>query len=102
MKSWLMAPLLLFVASGAWADCPNIITAKSGLPGRFGEWTTTYDIKNGTFDPFTGPLTKQDGSVGLPAGQTLPVWGGPSNPNQLSKYTLNWFVQGVIGTIPSS
>ena len=50
MKSWLMAALLLFVASGAWADCPNIITAKSGLPGRFGEWTTTYDIRNGTFE----------------------------------------------------
>src|SRR5262249_10326890 len=26
------------------------ITAKSGLPGRFGEWTTTYDIRNGTFE----------------------------------------------------
>lgn len=50
MKSWLMAALLLFVARGAWADCPNVITAKSGLPGRFGEWTTTYDVKNGTFE----------------------------------------------------
>ena len=50
MKSWLMAALLLLVASGAWADCPNVITAKSGLPGRFGEWTTTYDIRNGTFE----------------------------------------------------
>jgi basic membrane protein A and related proteins len=51
----------------------------------------------GTFNPFTGPLTKQDGTVGLPAGQTLPVW-TPNNPSQLSKYTLNWFVQGVIGS----
>jgi hypothetical protein len=50
MKSWLMAALLLFVASGAWADCPTVITAKSGLPGRFGEWTTTYDMRNGTFE----------------------------------------------------
>ncbi len=50
MKSWLMAALLLLVASRAWADCPNVITAKSGLPGRFGEWTTTYDIRNGTFE----------------------------------------------------
>lgn len=50
----------------------------------------------GTFNPFTGPLTKQDGSVGVPAGQTLPVIS--SNPSQLSKYTLNWFVQGVIGS----
>jgi basic membrane lipoprotein Med (substrate-binding protein (PBP1-ABC) superfamily) len=55
------------------------------------------EIKAGTFNPFTGPLTKQDGSVGLPAGQTLPVW-TPDTPSQLSKYTLNWFVQGVIGS----
>jgi basic membrane lipoprotein Med (substrate-binding protein (PBP1-ABC) superfamily) len=55
------------------------------------------EMKNGTFNPFTGPLTKQDGTVGLPAGQTLPVW-TPSSPSQLSKYTLNWFVQGVIGS----
>ena len=50
MKSWLMAALLLFGTSGAFADCPNVITAKSGLPGRFGEWTTTYDMRNGTFE----------------------------------------------------
>jgi hypothetical protein len=50
MKSWLMAALLLLLASGAWADCPNVIIAKSGLPGRFGEWTTTYDVKSGTFE----------------------------------------------------
>jgi basic membrane protein A len=55
------------------------------------------EMKAGTFNPFTGPLTKQDGSVGLPAGQTLPVW-TPNNPSQLSKYTLNWFVQGVAGS----
>jgi basic membrane protein A and related proteins len=55
------------------------------------------EIKAGTFNPFTGPLIKQNGTVGLPAGQTLPVW-NPANPSQLSKYTLNWFVQGVIGS----
>ncbi len=55
------------------------------------------EIKAGTFNPFTGPLTKQDGTVGLPAGQTLAVW-NPSNPSGLYKYTLNWFVQGVIGS----
>jgi len=55
------------------------------------------EIKAGTFNPFTGPLIEQSGTVGLPAGQTMPVW-TPSNPNQLSKYTLNWFVQGVIGS----
>jgi len=50
MKFWLMAALFIFAASGARAECPNVITAKSGLPGRFGEWTTVYDIKNGTFE----------------------------------------------------
>lgn len=46
-------------------------------------------IKAGTFNPFTGPITKQDGSVGVPAGQTLTVD---------QKYALDWFVQGVIGS----
>lgn len=55
------------------------------------------EIKAGTFDPFAGPLTKQDGSVGLPAGQTLGVWDA-ANPSRLTKYTLDWFVQGVIGS----
>jgi basic membrane protein A and related proteins len=66
-------------------------TAQKAILKRQAEMTA------GTFNPFTGPLTKQDGSVGLPAGQTLPVW-TPNNPSQLSKYTLNWFVQGVIGS----
>ncbi len=55
------------------------------------------EIKAGTFDPFTGPITKQDGSVGLQSGETLPVY-DQSNPDTLSKYTINWFVQGVIGS----
>ncbi len=50
MKSRLLAALLAFAASDAWADCPNVIRARSGLPGRFGEWTTTYDLRNGTFE----------------------------------------------------
>jgi hypothetical protein len=50
MKSWSMVALLVLATSGARADCPNVITAKSGIPGRFGEWTTTYDMKNGTFE----------------------------------------------------
>jgi hypothetical protein len=50
MKSWLVAALLILAASGARAECPNVITAKSGIPGRAGEWTTTYDLKNGTFE----------------------------------------------------
>ena len=54
------------------------------------------ELKAGTFNPFTGPLTEQNGKVDLPAGQTMPVWVA-DNPSQLSKFTLNWFVKGVIG-----
>lgn len=51
-------------------------------------------IKSGQFDPFTGPITKQDGSIGVPAGTTLPVY----TPTGLSKYSISWFVQGVTGS----
>lgn len=51
-------------------------------------------IKAGTFDPFTGPITKQDGSVGVAAGVKLPV----NTASGLSKYSIDWFVQGVIGS----
>lgn len=51
-------------------------------------------IKAGTFDPFTGPITEQNGSIGVPAGTTLPVYVAG---NTLSKYSISWFVQGVIG-----
>lgn len=55
------------------------------------------EMKAGTFNPFTGPLIKQDGTVGLAAGKTLAVW-YPNKPSELCKYTLDWFVQGVIGS----
>jgi basic membrane protein A len=45
-------------------------------------------IKSHSFDPFTGPITEQNGKIGVPAGKTLTV---------ADKYALNWFVQGVIG-----
>ena len=46
------------------------------------------DIVKGTFDPFTGPITEQNGTIGVPAGTTLTV---------AQKYELSWFVKGVIG-----
>ena len=55
-------------------------------------------IKAGTFDPFAGPITKQDGSVGVPSGTTLPVF----TATGLSKYSIDWFVQGVIGSAKGS
>ncbi len=51
-------------------------------------------MKAGTFDPFTGPIVAQDGSIGIPAGVTLPVY----TPTGLSKYSISFFVQGVIGS----
>jgi basic membrane protein A len=48
-------------------------------------------IAAGTFDPFTGPLMDQSGTVKVPAGVTMTddeIW------------NMSWFVQGVIGTIP--
>jgi basic membrane lipoprotein Med (substrate-binding protein (PBP1-ABC) superfamily) len=51
-------------------------------------------MKAGTFDPFTGPIVEQDGSIGVPAGVTLPVY----TPTGLSKYSISFFVQGVIGS----
>jgi hypothetical protein len=50
VKCKFMAVWLAFCATDVCAECPNVITAKSGLPGRFGEWTTTYDMRNGTFE----------------------------------------------------
>jgi len=50
--------------------------------------TKEKTLVNGTFDPFTGPLTEQNGSIGVPAGKTLTV---------TQKYELSWFVKGVIG-----
>ena len=47
------------------------------------------EIKDGTFDPFAGPITGQDGTVVVAAGTTLTV-------NQ--KYAIDWFVKGVIGS----
>lgn len=72
-----MAPFGTSVSS----DTQAAITAKEAA------------IKAGTFKVFAGPITKQDGSVGVPAGASLSV---------TELYALNWFVQGVKGTIPSS
>lgn len=55
------------------------------------------EFKSGSFDQFKGPITKQDGTIGIPAGQTIPVW-NQKNPSGLSRYTINWFVKGVIGS----
>ena len=45
----------------------------------------------GTFHEFAGPIKDQGGAVRVPAGSVL------SDGAQLS---MNWFVQGVVGTVP--
>lgn len=47
---------------------------------------------NGTFNEFAGPIRDQTGAVRVPKGSAL------SDSAQLS---MNWFVQGVQGTIPA-
>jgi hypothetical protein len=43
------------------------------------------------FDPFTGPINDQDGTLRLEAGQRA-TYG--------ELLTIDWFVEGNIGTIP--
>ncbi|VVD59339.1 BMP family ABC transporter substrate-binding protein [Pandoraea aquatica] len=54
--------------------------------------TARHDaIRDGKYDPFTGPLKGQDGKEIVPAGKTL---------NDDEKHQINWFVEGVEGTLP--
>ena len=48
---------------------------------------------DGKLDPFTGPLYNQDGELVVAPGETL-------NDEQL--WSMNYFVQGIIGTMPKS
>ncbi len=50
-------------------------------------------IMDGKFTPFDGPMVNQAGKVVVPKGQTM------SDKDQLN---LQWFVKGVIGSIPKS
>ncbi len=50
------------------------------------------EIIDGSFDPFAGPLTDQAGKVKIAEGTTMSI---------KDKYQMNWFVQGVDGTIPA-
>ena len=97
------------VLDGTWKSGFYYGTIADGMIGiaKFGKTVTQEaqdainkrmdEIKSGTFNPFTGPLTQQDGSVGLAAGKTLPVY-DLQNPDTPSKYNINWFVQGVVGS----
>jgi len=51
------------------------------------------EIKKGSLKVFAGPVLKQDGSTVVPAGKVA------TDPELLS---MSYFVQGVVGTIPSA
>jgi basic membrane protein A len=48
-------------------------------------------IVSGAFNPFTGPLSDQSGTVKVPAGTVM---------SDDAIWNMGWFVQGVTGTIP--
>ena len=51
------------------------------------------EIKNGTFKVFAGPIYDQEGNLKVPKGQEL---------SDADKLQLQWFVKGVVGSIPKS
>jgi simple sugar transport system substrate-binding protein len=50
------------------------------------------DMTAGKFHPFAGPVKAQDGSVKVPAGRNM-------SDEELSG--INWFIEGVNGTVPT-
>jgi basic membrane protein A len=48
---------------------------------------------DGTLDPFSGPLYNQDGDLVVPAGEKL---------SDAQLWNMDYFVKGIIGTIPKS
>ncbi|MBV8261178.1 MAG: BMP family ABC transporter substrate-binding protein, partial [Paraburkholderia sp.] len=49
------------------------------------------DMIAGKFDPFAGPIKGQNGAIKVAAGTSLP---------DAELLRLNWFVEGVEGTLP--
>lgn len=47
----------------------------------------------GTFQPFTGPIRKQDGSVAVAEGATI---------DDAALWNMDYLVEGTIGTMPKS
>ena len=52
---------------------------------------TEAKITNSTLHPFTGPIYKQDGTLAIPAGQTI---------DDGTLLGMNWYVKGVDGQLP--
>jgi len=52
---------------------------------------TEQKIASGEFHPFTGPITKQDGTEALPAGQVM---------DDKTLLGMNWYVKGIDDQLP--
>jgi basic membrane protein A len=50
-------------------------------------------ILDGTYDPFMGPIYDQNGVLRVKKGEEL---------SDADKLSLQWFVRGVVGSIPKS
>jgi len=53
--------------------------------------TRLEQMKKGSFEPFTGPLTDQAGTVRVPSGKVA--------VRELRR-TMNWFIDNVVGSVP--
>ncbi|MBC8741069.1 BMP family ABC transporter substrate-binding protein [Paraburkholderia sp. UCT31] len=92
------------VQSGTWTNAPtwwglkekaidlaDINTAAVSPAAQKALAQKRDDIIAGRFDPFSGPIRDQNGAIKVAAGTSLP---------DAELLRLNWFVQGVEGTLP--
>ncbi len=81
---------------GGMADgIVDLAAISSAVPQSVTDYVNTRKqlIISGKYTPFDGPMVNQAGKVIVPKGQTM------SDKDQIN---LQWFVQGVIGSIPKS
>ena len=71
------------VVLAPYANMPDDVKAKATA--------TAADIASGKLHPFQGPVTKQDGTVAVKAGETAP------DPMILG---MNWYVKGIDDKLP--
>lgn len=82
-----------------WGDMKDGIVdlapMASFVPANVQEYVNKrkQDVLDGKYDPFDGPIYDQNGNLKVKQGERL------SDADQLS---LQWFVKGVVGTIPKS
>lgn len=82
---------------GAFEGIDTGVLALGGVPSSIPDSvlkkvdTAKQAMINGEMSPFDGPLHRQDGSLVIPAGQSL-------DDGQL--WEMNYFVKGIIGTMP--